>query len=106
MQRYEKKDNQTSSRGLFLYKKAKIYGNLGLFIGFSPGCPVSRVMLNDFAPQSVSVHVGVNFGCSDAFMAQHALDGTQVGSAFQQVGGEGMSECMWADVLLKPDGIG
>ena len=106
MQRYEKKDNQTSSRGLFLYKKAKIYGNLGLFIGFSPGCPVSRVMFNDFAPQSVSVHVGVNFGCSDAFMAQHALDGTQVGSAFQQVGGEGMSECMWADVLLKPDGIG
>ena len=92
--------------GCFFKKNAKKYGKLGLFVGFSFGCFVSWVMFDDFTPQTMGVHVGVYFGGSDAFMSQHALDGTQVGSAFQQVGGEGMPEGVGADVLLKPGGIG
>ena len=54
----------------------------------------------------MSVHVGVDFGGSDAFMAQHTLDGTQIGTTFQQVGGERMTECMRTDVLFQTNGIG
>ena len=50
--------------------------------------------------------MGVDFGGANAFMTQHALDGTQVGSAFQQVGGEGMAEGMWANGFLEPDVVG
>ena len=50
--------------------------------------------------------MGVDFGGANAFMTQHALDGTQVGSAFQQVGGEGVAEGVRADGFLEPDVVG
>ena len=36
--------------------------------------------------------MGVDFGCSRAFMAQELLDVAQVGAVFQKVGGEGVTE--------------
>lgn len=66
---------------------------------------VSGVMFDDFAPQAAPVDVGINLGCADAFVAKHALDGTEIGTAFQQVGGEGVAEGMRTDVLGQSDGF-
>ena len=39
----------------------------------------------------------VDFRSAHAGMAEHLLDSKQVGTAFQEMGGEAMSESMWAD---------
>lgn len=43
----------------------------------------------------LTVHVCVDLRCGDVGMAQHFLDGAQVGTTFKKMGGEGMSECVW-----------
>ena len=50
--------------------------------------------------------MGVDFGGPDAFVSQHALDGTEVSPSLQQVGGERMAERMGTDVFFQADGIG
>lgn len=67
---------------------------------YFPVFDIARMMLDDFASQHIAVDVCVDFGCSNRFVSQHALDGTQVGSAFQQVGCKGMAEGVRADVLV------
>ena len=37
----------------------------------------------------------VDFGGGDGFVAEHFLDGAQVGSSFEEVGGEGVAEGVW-----------
>ena len=54
----------------------------------SPGMKFSVQLL-----EPVLGHVGVNLGGRDVRMAEHHLDGPQVGSAFQEVAGEGMPGC-------------
>ena len=61
------------------------------------------MMLQNFLAEHIAVDVGVDFGCFDAFMSQHGLDSTQVGSAFQQMSGELMAECVGADVFFQSD---
>ena len=48
-------------------------------------------MLYDLGAQAVSVDVGVYLRGADILVAQHALDDTQVGSALEQMGGEGVA---------------
>ena len=55
---------------------------------FSVFSPVPRMMLNDFASQTISVNMCVNFGGTDTFVSQHALDDTQIGTSFQQMSGK------------------
>ena len=57
------------------------------------------MVLDDFGPQTAAVDVGVDLGCGDALVAQHALNGSQIGAAFQQVSGKGVAEGVRADVL-------
>ena len=38
--------------------------------------------------QKIGVEVGINFGRRDAFMAEHFLNGAEVGTAFEQVRGK------------------
>ena len=40
-------------------------------------------MLQDFLPQAAAVEVGVDFRGADAFVAEHALYGPQIGSSLQ-----------------------
>ena len=42
----------------------------------------------------------VDFRRADAGVAEHLLYGKQVGAAFKQVGGEAVSESVWADGLV------
>ena len=63
------------------------------------------MMFDDFTTQSASVDMGINLGRTDTFMSQHALNGTEIGASFQQVGGERMAEGMGADVLGEPYGF-
>ena len=49
---------------------------------------VAGVVGEDFVAQAGAVDVDVDFGGGDALVAQHLLDGAQVGSALEQVGGE------------------
>jgi hypothetical protein len=44
--------------------------------------------------QPLLVHMGVNLGGGDVGMTEQLLDDTQVGSAFEQVGGEGVAKRM------------
>jgi hypothetical protein len=53
---------------------------------------IPRVVLNYLAAEEISVEVGVDFCGGDFFVSQHCLDGAEVGSTFQQVGGEGVAE--------------
>ena len=49
-----------------------------------------------------SIQVHVDLGGGDAFVAQHLLNGPEVGPMFQEMGGEGMSEGVRADLLTDP----
>ena len=60
---------------------------------------VTWMVLYNLATEHLTVDVGVNFRGGNAFMAQHALDGAQVGAAFQQMSGKRMPECMRTDVF-------
>ena len=41
------------------------------------------MVFDDFTPQHVAVDVGVDFRSADAFVAEHGLDGTEVGTPFE-----------------------
>jgi hypothetical protein len=42
-------------------------------------------------------YVGVELGCRKIRMAQHFLNGSEVGAAFEQVGGEGVAQEVGVD---------
>lgn len=54
-------------------------------------------------PQVIPIEMGVDLGGGDAFVSQHFLDGTQVGTTFDKVGGKTVPEGVRADVFLEPD---
>ena len=58
----------------------------------------------DGALDVVVVEVGVYFGGSDAFVAEHFLYGAEVGTAFHEVGGEGVPESVGTDGLGDASG--
>ena len=43
--------------------------------------------------------MGVDFSGCDRLVSQHTLDGTEVGTSFQQVGCERMAEGVWTDIF-------
>ena len=61
---------------------------------------IAGMMLDNFTSESVPVDMCIDFSGGDGFMSQHALDGPQIGAAFQQMGGEGMAERMRAHVFF------
>ena len=61
---------------------------------------VPWMVFNDLTPQHIPVDMGINFGCCDGLVSQHTLYGTQVRASFQQVGSEGMTEGVRADMLV------
>ena len=61
---------------------------------------ISRKMLQNLIPKKAAINVGIDFGCTDAFVSQHGLNGAQIGSALQQVGGKAVSESVGRDGLL------
>lgn len=58
------------------------------------------MMLEDFVAKASGVGMEVDFRCADLLVTQHGLDGTEVGSAFEECGGEAVSEGVRADVLM------
>ena len=60
---------------------------------------IAGMMLDNFTSESVPVDMCIDFSGGDRFMSQHALDGPQIGAAFQQMGGEGVAERMRTDIL-------
>ena len=63
---------------------------------------VSWMMLNDLTSQHIPVDMGVDFSGCDRLVSQHTLDGTEVGTSFQQVGCERMAEGVWTVFLVMP----
>lgn len=55
---------------------------------------VAGVVEEDFLAEAGVVDVDVDFGCGDAFVAEHLLDSSQVGSPFEQMCGEGVAQGM------------
>src|SRR5439155_3198999 len=76
-------------------------------IGSAPmGCPPPvgsplrpRVAAAEYLSQPLLVHVGVELGGGDAGVAQHLLDGAQIGPAAQQVGGKGVAQHVRGHIL-------
>ena len=62
-------------------------------------CVVAGVVLDDAVLPFAGVDVGVDLGGEYAFVAEHLLYGAEVGSVFDQVGGEGVAECVWGYLL-------
>lgn len=60
------------------------------------------MMFQYLFPQELAVDMRIDFGGGNLFMSQHLLDSKQVGSPFQQVGGEGMAERMRLTFFLIP----
>ena len=49
----------------------------------------------------VSGHMGVFLGCGERGMAQEFLDGSQIGSFIEEVGGKGMAQGVGSDRLSE-----
>lgn len=78
-------------KGKFLMKN-KLIGTVTFAIKL-----VSGMMLQYFLAQTAPVDMHVNLGRGNTFVPQHGLNDTQIGTAFQQVGGKGMTEGMGTD---------
>ena len=63
---------------------------------------VTRQMLKHLLAQEAPVEMGVELGGGYAFVAQHALYGTQVGTAFKQMGGKGVAQGGGEMCLVMP----
>ena len=50
-------------------------------------------------PKEFAVEMGIDLGSRDAFMAEHFLDGAEVGAAFYEVSGKGMPEGMRGNIF-------
>ena len=64
--------------------------------GVSPLQRAWQVLLELFA-QELAVDVGVELGGAYAFVAEHGLYGSEVSTALEEVGGEGVAQVMKAD---------
>jgi len=60
---------------------------------------VPWMVLNDLTSQHIPVDMGVDFSGRNRLVSQHTLDGAEVGTSFQQVGGEGMAEGVRTDIF-------
>ena len=64
------------------------------------GFLVVGVVRGDGVAEGVAGEMSVDFCGWDAFVAEHLLDGTEVGTVLHQLGGETVTEGMGADVLV------
>lgn len=55
-------------------------------------------------PEPAGTDVGVNLGGCEAFVSEEFLDAAEIGSAIQQVCGEGVSECVGCGLLGESGG--
>ena len=53
------------------------------------------MMFQDFLTQMGRVNVSVDLRRRNGFMSQHRLDGTQVGTALEQMGGKTVAQGVW-----------
>ena len=67
--------------------------------GFLVVRDVAGMVEKDFLAQAGAVDVGVDFGGGDALVTKHRLDGTQVGTTLEEVGGETVAKGVWGDIL-------
>jgi hypothetical protein len=44
----------------------------------------------------------IHFCGGNAFVAEHLLNGPQIGAVLQKVGGKRVPECMWTDGFPNP----
>ena len=65
------------------------------------------MVLENLGAEHVAVDVHVDFGGAYAFVAEHSLNGTEVGSTFEQVGGKAVAEGVgtdgWADTCAQAE---
>ena len=62
------------------------------------------MMLKNGLLPGAAFDVGVYFGCEDAFVAEHFLDGAEVGTMLDEMGGERMAEGVGRNFLVNAGG--
>ena len=50
------------------------------------------MMLNEFGAQTRAVEMDIDFGGGDGFVAEHFLNCAKIGTPFEKVGGERMTQ--------------
>lgn len=55
---------------------------------FAPILDISGMVLDYLAAKDISVDVRIYFGRCDGLVSEHALNGAQIGSTFQQMSGK------------------
>jgi hypothetical protein len=62
-----------------------------------------RMRLKVQLPAAPIGYVGIELGRSQVRVSEHFLDGAEVGTSLQEMGGKRMSQQMWMDALrLQP----
>jgi hypothetical protein len=64
-----------------------------------------RMRLEVQLPTAPVGYVGIELGRCEVRVAEHLLNGTEVGSSLQEMSREGMSQEMWMDALRLEPGI-
>ena len=91
----------TDLRQLEMYWEMRRYRQLCSGRALSPReCPVVLF------PNVLRGQVRVDLGCCDAGVAKHLLNVTQRRAAAEHVRREGVSKCMWSDVVRYAGGTG
>ena len=62
---------------------------------------VAREVFEHLLTQKRIGQMHIDVGGGDGFVSKQLLDDTQVGSAFEQVGGKGVAQGVWTDVALN-----
>ena len=57
-------------------------------------------MLYHLLSEERSVEVGIDLRCVDTFVAEHGLNGAQIGASFEQMGGKGVAQRVGRDGLV------
>ena len=60
----------------------------------------------DVGAEGCGVEMEVDLGCVDGCVAEHLLDCAEIGSAFEEVSGEGVAESVGGDDLADSGGFG
>lgn len=77
-------------------------GSYFLLVSFGTGSTIgliARMVGLDFMPECFPVDMGIDLRRGNVLMAKHELNGLQISSSLEQMGGKAVTECMGADTL-------
>lgn len=92
---------------LIILSAKLLIGTLHIFRAIvAGGFSVAWMVGEDVGAQGRGVEMEIDLGGGDGFMAEHLLDGTQIGSPLEQMGGKGVAQSMGRNGALDSGLLG